>query len=82
MLAAFGIKATDYGDKIEIIGGKLTGNTLVLPDDHRIAMSASIAAANAEGKTVLVGAECVNKSYPTFFEDFVKAGGKINVLGV
>ena len=80
LLGAFGIQATDHGDRIEIVGGKLTGCSFDLPDDHRIAMAAAIAAANATGKTVLRGAECVNKSYPSFFDDYGKVGGKVNVL--
>ena len=43
--------------------------------DHRIAMMATIAAAYAQHPTTIHGAECVRKSYPTFFEDFVQLGG-------
>lgn len=82
MLTAFGIECKEYENRLEIVGGKLVGCNLTLPDDHRIAMSAAIAAANAEGKTVLHGAECVAKSYETFFDDFRKVGGKSNVLTV
>lgn len=83
MLSAFGINATDSGDRITVVGtGKLSGGTLVLPDDHRIAMAAAVAASVAEGNTTLIGAECVSKSYPTFFDDFVKAGGIVDVQSV
>jgi len=82
MLNAFKIDAHDNGNSIEIIGGDIKGCEIDLPDDHRIAMSAAILAVNATGKTVLKGAECVNKSYPTFFEDLTKVGGKVNVLTV
>ena len=79
MLAAFGIKATDNGDSIDVFGGKLRGGELVLPDDHRIAMASCVAATVAEGKTVLINAECVNKSYPDFYKDLALLGGKANV---
>lgn len=82
MLTAFNIKCVDKGNEIEITGGALKGCELNLPDDHRIAMAAAIAASYAQGDTVLRGAECVNKSYPTFFKDFNRAGGKVNVLTV
>lgn len=37
--------------------------------DHRIAMTFAIAGINAEGTTTIKGAECVNISYPTFYDD-------------
>jgi len=38
-------------------------------NDHRIAMSCAVAGLNAKGETIINDAECVNKSYPSFFED-------------
>ena len=38
-------------------------------NDHRIAMSLAIFARAAEYPVTINGAECVKKSYPTFFED-------------
>ncbi len=43
--------------------------------DHRIAMAAAIAATVATGPVTILGAECVDKSYPGFWEDFGKLGG-------
>lgn len=37
--------------------------------DHRIAMALAIAALIADGKTEIEGAECVDISYPEFFDD-------------
>ena len=37
--------------------------------DHRMAMALAVAALVAEGETTITGAECVSKTYPTFFED-------------
>ena len=82
MLTAFDIKCVDKGNEIEITGGALHGCEIDLPDDHRIAMAAAIAASYAQGDTILHGAECVNKSYPSFFEDLKRVGGKVNVLTV
>ena len=79
MLSAFGITVVDFGNRLEITGGELCGCELALPDDHRIAMAASIAASAAEGETTLLHAECISKSYPDFFADFSKLGGKANV---
>ena len=40
--------------------------------DHRVAMSFAVAAMNAEGETEITGAECVDISYPGFYEDMRK----------
>ncbi|HEY3340631.1 MAG TPA: 3-phosphoshikimate 1-carboxyvinyltransferase [Anaerolineae bacterium] len=37
--------------------------------DHRMAMSLAVAGLIAEGDTTILGAECVSKTYPGFFED-------------
>ncbi|MCL5995753.1 MAG: 3-phosphoshikimate 1-carboxyvinyltransferase [Chloroflexi bacterium] len=37
--------------------------------DHRMAMALSIAGLIADGSTTIIGAECVSKTYPAFFED-------------
>lgn len=62
------IEATDDG--MIIHGGKpLHGAVIDSHLDHRIAMSFSIAGINADGETTIVGSECVNISYPTFYND-------------
>jgi 3-phosphoshikimate 1-carboxyvinyltransferase len=45
-------------------------------------MAAAVAATIAQGETMLTGAECVEKSYPSFFEDYVSLGGSIDVVGI
>lgn len=45
--------------------------------DHRIAMMLSIAATRCKESIILKDFECVSKSYPNFFEDFKRLGGKI-----
>ena len=37
--------------------------------DHRLCMSAAVAASACEGSVRINGTECVSKSYPRFFED-------------
>ena len=37
--------------------------------DHRIAMSFAVAALNTDGETEIQDAECVNISYPAFYQD-------------
>ena len=52
------------------------GCTIDAAGDHRIAMSAAIAATVAEDPVTILGAECVAKSYPKFWRDFRQLGGK------
>ncbi len=46
-------------------------------EDHRIAMSLAIAATRCEQPIILEHPECVSKSYPSFWKDYVALGGKI-----
>ena len=53
------------------------GVTVDCCNDHRIAMMAAIAATRCEEPVTLLGADCVKKSYPNFWEDYEKLGGKV-----
>lgn len=53
------------------------GVTVSAHNDHRIAMMAAIAATRCEQPVTITGAECVNKSYPHFWEDYEALGGQI-----
>ncbi|MFA6800959.1 MAG: 3-phosphoshikimate 1-carboxyvinyltransferase [Acholeplasmataceae bacterium] len=79
VLSKFGVDMKIYKDKIEIIGKKvLKGNVIIDTfNDHRIAMAASILAIKADGDVLIRQAECVQKSYPTFFNEYQKLGGDI-----
>lgn len=83
LLSQFGINSETDGSTLTIHGGKMVGGKeIVLPDDHRMAMSAAIAAVCLDESTTLVNAECVSKSYPRFFEDLKSVGGNVDVLSV
>ncbi len=58
--------------------GTLHGGTISSAGDHRIAMCAAIAATRADAPVMIKGAECVEKSYPAFFEDYQALGGIVN----
>lgn len=77
LINALGGKAIEYPDRLVIIGTKLRGGTVNSYKDHRIVMSAAIAASACEGKTKIIGSEAINKSYPSFFEDYSSLGGKV-----
>lgn len=69
-LKEMGADITATEDGMIIHGGKpLHGAKIDSKLDHRIAMSFAIAGLCAEGETEILGAECVNISFPTFYED-------------
>lgn len=49
-------------------------------NDHRIAMMIAMLATKLYQDIFLSGYECVNKSYPKFFEDYISLGGEVNVI--
>ena len=65
-----------------IINGKksLKGGEVSCWNDHRIAMSLAIASIKCSEKLILRGTECVEKSYPEFWKDFVSLGGNIEEI--
>ena len=69
-LSAMGAKVTATDDGLIIEGGhSLQGAVIDSHLDHRIAMSFAVAALNADGETEIRDAECVNISYPGFYQD-------------
>lgn len=82
MLRAMGVRIEELEDALIITGdpGNLKAADIDCCNDHRIAMAAAIAASKAEGETTLHGAQCVQKSYPSFFEEFAALGGNVHVV--
>lgn len=69
-LKSMGADITGTDDGMIIRGGRpLHGAVIDSHLDHRIAMSFAIAGLNADGDTDITGAECVNISYPGFYDD-------------
>lgn len=68
-LKAMGADVTATEDGMIIHGGRpLNGATIVTQLDHRIAMAFAIAAIIADGTTTLDHPECVDISYPGFYD--------------
>ncbi len=76
-LGALGIRAEELPDGLIIHGGQPMGGETDSFGDHRIAMAFAVAAAGASGPVTIHGAECVDKSYPKFYEDYKALGGDI-----
>ena len=69
-LSAMGADITATDDGMVIHGGKpLHGACIDSHFDHRIAMSLAIAGINSDGVTTIGDADCINISYPGFFDD-------------
>lgn len=72
-LSAMGADITGTDDGMIICGGKpLHGATIESHLDHRIAMAFTIASLVAEGTTTILNADCVDISYPAFYQDLNK----------
>ena len=81
-LNALGAQVEEGPDFLKITGrdGLAGGATVDCCNDHRVAMMAAIAATRCTGSVTILGAEAVNKSYPTFWEEYKRLGGKFDVL--
>lgn len=76
-LVKMGADAEATDDGMIIRGGNpLKAASIYCKYDHRIAMTFSIAGINAEGTTVIEDAECVDVSYPDFYEQLNRLSGQ------
>ncbi len=79
-LKQMGVNVTENKDGMTIIGGNATAGNIEGFNDHRIVMAFAIAGLFADGSTTITDAESINKSYPSFFDDYNKLGGRAVVL--
>jgi 3-phosphoshikimate 1-carboxyvinyltransferase len=85
-LAAIASELSRLGAEVEETEGglvvhgpsRLHGGMVESHGDHRIAMALAVAALNASDTVTIRDAECVNKSYPTFFDDIRSVGVEVN----
>lgn len=80
MITALGGQVEEYPDRLVVMGGALHGGVVDVCNDHRMVMSATIAAGLCSSDVVFDGAEAVEKSYPGFFDDLKVLGGRFDVL--
>ena len=76
LLENLGGKANATEDTLTVFPAILTGGTVDSFNDHRIAMAAAIAATVCKVPVTIIGAEAVKKSYPQFWVEFRRLGGK------
>ncbi len=72
MLRILGVEVQTYTDSMIIYGKKeLLGGTVDPCGDHRIAMAAAVAFYASDASITIKNMECVEKSYPEFWKDFL-----------
>lgn len=76
MLKSLGIQ-TSYNGSLNIESGEIIGGKVEGFNDHRIVMSASVAALKANSEIIITESKAVEKSYPNFFEEYKRLGGKV-----
>ncbi len=77
-LKAFGVKAECDGHSMIVYGGDIKGGKAHAFNDHRIVMASAVLGSVANGDSEIIDADAVQKSYPTFFADYAKLGGKLS----
>ena len=76
MLLALGGRAEAGENTLTVYGTGLRGGRVEGRNDHRIAMSAAIAATVCQEPVTILGAQCVEKSYPQFWDVYKQLGGR------
>jgi len=72
-LRKLGARAEPTADGFIIEGPtRLRGAVVDGLGDHRVAMALAVAALVADGQTTILGADCVAKTYPGFFDDLAR----------
>ncbi len=80
-LKKLGIEASETENELIVTGGRLRGGCEVSGfNDHRIVMSMAIAALSCEEPVIITGVEAISKSYPDFFDEFRRLGGRADVI--
>ena len=81
LLRALGVPAETTADSLTVRGvPSFSGGTVDGANDHRIVMAAAVAATAAAAPVTVTGAEAVQKSYPSFWEEYKRLGGEADVL--
>ena len=77
LLRALGGRVEEKEDGLVITGvPALHGGSVETQNDHRLAMSAAVAACAATGEVTVDNDACVAKSYPRFWEDYGSLKGE------
>jgi 3-phosphoshikimate 1-carboxyvinyltransferase len=76
-----GLEIEERPDGYRVPGGQRPGpGTVEAHGDHRIAMTAAVAAVLGTGPVEIGGFAAVATSYPSFLDDLARLGGSAEVL--
>ncbi|NGX47707.1 MAG: 3-phosphoshikimate 1-carboxyvinyltransferase [Chlamydiae bacterium] len=78
-LKKMGADIEEQPDGLIVKTSELKGAHVGSHHDHRIALSLAVAALAAKGTSVIKGADCARKTYPTFASDFQTIGAEIEL---
>jgi 3-phosphoshikimate 1-carboxyvinyltransferase len=67
-LRRMGADVEEFEDGLRVMPTRLSGGRIDSHGDHRIAMAFAVAGLIAEDETEILGADCVDVSFPRFFE--------------
>ncbi len=80
MINSLGGNAEETDDGLIIKGqAPLKGGVVKGYNDHRIVMAASVAALFCEDSVTITDRESINKSFPDYFKEYERLGGRENV---
>jgi len=81
VLGALGADIEEGPDSLTIRGKESLpgGVTVDGCNDHRVTMMAAVAATRCVKPVTITGARCVEKSYPSFWQEYERLGGKLRV---
>lgn len=79
-LSALGIRSETDGETLKIFGGRIKGGEAKSFGDHRMAMSAAVAATASDGAVSVDDVDCTAKSYPSFLDDYAALGGRYEII--
>ncbi|MEM2154323.1 MAG: 3-phosphoshikimate 1-carboxyvinyltransferase, partial [Nitrososphaeria archaeon] len=79
-LEKMGVRCEVGENFFKIFGSKAFGTKANPCNDHRIAMALATLALVAEGETTILNGECVNKSFPEFWNIMGRLGANIRVI--
>ncbi len=77
MLTSLGGKCEATENELTVYPSALLGGVVDSHHDHRIAMAAAIAATVCANPVTITDASCVRKSYPQFWDDYKRLGGRL-----
>ena len=80
-LRKFGVRVDEFEDGMKVYGKaelRTPSESISCNGDHRIAMSLAILNLFSDGSLKIDQVECVDTSYPTFWDDLVLLGGRVD----